>query len=138
MSTIQLRGPFAWIWGGWHVGWLFGLFVVPWAFGLSVAVAYLAVLYMIFAVVEAVGFRINRTRQGPEVVRTLSQFRQWVAQQERWLMVIAMGAGAGDAAAVCLVVSELHPVIGMVLGFTVAAALMPHYAFRGDVGRWYE
>lgn len=132
---IHLRGLFALFWGLWHLVWLFGLFWVPWLWGLEIAVPYLAMLYTAFAFGEIAGLYVNwRRRKEPEVARTLSQVRQWIAAQSKWLKVVALGAGAGDAAAVCLVVSELHPVIGLVLGFTAAAALMPHYAWRGDVG----
>lgn len=129
------------MWVLWHVAWLFGFVWVLRAGWPTSVDMFFAVLYTVFLPVEVLGVVFNHAkRDEPETARTLSQFRQRVAQEGKsesrgvgW-PALAGGSAAIDACVMTMLVSTLHPVIGMVVGFTVFLWLAPHFGWREDVG----
>jgi len=143
MARINLAGTWLWLWGLWHIAWLAGLVVVLAVFGMDVAYYWFVALYSVFLPLEIVGAIDDRRWWKPgrtsERARTLSQFRQWVAQQgkgSKWLgwKALAGGTGLVDATIVGYLVSRVNPVIGVVIGLTVALWLVPHFGWRERVG----
>ncbi|MGE0451073.1 MAG: hypothetical protein AB7Q29_15985 [Vicinamibacterales bacterium] len=132
---IQLRGPFAYAWVLWHAARLFGLmWVVRLGWPVSVD-TYFAILYTAFLPLEIAGAAtIRRDPPGVELVRTLSQSNQWIAQQGRFGQHVAMLSGALDVALLFKLLEPHGLLVAGTASFGLAWRLMGHYAFRKDEG----
>lgn len=159
MSSIKLAGPFLWLWGVWHVCWLAGFVVVAPLFGPEATALWFVALYSWFLPQEIIG--ATRKNQDGRA-RTMSEFRQWVAQQAKpdrpgflddltsW-RGLAAGSGILDAAVMGMIVGHYAmqwsfpfvgalyaPVAGVVIGsmwgLTLALWLVPHFGWRGFFG----
>ena len=159
MTRIHLAGPFVWLWGAWHLVWLAAPWLVWPLWGTDALVATWYGIYAAFLPLEIVGAARN-ARQGDGRARTLSQWRQWLAERAPgdrpgWLddvtswRALAGGTGIYDALVSALLVgaaavaafsdvagptvgAPAGVLVGVAWGLTVAAWLVPHFGWH----RW--
>lgn len=146
MSEIELRGPWLWVWGAWHVLWVAGILWsgAAYALGLDPTWIYVwfATLYTLFFPLEFLGVRGNfRTQAQDErsIARTLSEFRQFLpttaGKGPRGVGWRVLGySGVIDGAIVGLLIYPIWPLVGALVGTIVAIWLSPHFGWRERVG----
>jgi len=140
MSKIRLNGPWLWLWGAWHGAWLFGLIWVPFI-DPDLGPIYFRLLYTVFLPMEIIGALDISDDTGIERAKTLSQWRQFIAQLGKpeasgflsW-GALAGGTGLIDATVVAWLVWDLHPLISIITGLMLALWLVPHFGWRQVVG----
>lgn len=136
---ITLKGRFLWIWGTWHVLWFVCLFWVP-IFRPEWLEVYVRALYTVFLPLEAWGaWEMQNDPPGTDLGTTLSEFRQFVAQQGKgsdatgW-KALAAGTAIGDAVLIWHVFNDVNPLFAAVMATVVWLWLAPHFSFREKVG----
>jgi len=141
----SLAGFWLWPWALWHLCWLAGMFVVPPVMGGAFTLAWYTWLYAAFLPLELAGAYDLRDDRDPRRAKTLSQWRQYVAERAKpgtkgmlsW-KGLAGGSGIFDGAMVGLIVQHNFTdvvgtspalALGMIAGATVAAWLVPHFGW---------
>ncbi len=148
MSTIHIRGPWAYIWGTWHVAWFAGLGLALWQ-GPDFAAWYYVALFLSFLPLEAIGLKDLMNDEGDEIAKQLSQWPQWVAQfanegSTGWLGWKLLAASFGLAYGIVVAASVAHLAMpqfgdlglaaGVFMGIAIAGWLMPHFGWREVFG----
>jgi len=140
---ISLAGFWLWPWAVWHVMWIAGLVVVA-TMGVD-PVTWFTWLYAAFLPLEIAGAIDVHNDTGRERAKTLSQWRQYVAQLGKadtagWLSwkAVAGGSGLVDATLVMMLVRRNLVGFGeawswtaaILVGTTLALWLVPHFGWR--------
>lgn len=141
----SLAGFWVLPWALWHLAWLAGMFVVPPLFGGAFTLSWFTWLYAAFLPLELAGVYDLRDDKDPRRAKTLSQWRQYVAERAKpgthgalsW-KGLAGGSGIFDGTMVGLIV--LHNFIdvvggpaagavGVIIGATMTVWLVPHFGW---------
>lgn len=142
---ISLAGFWIWPWALWHLAWLVGMFAVPPVFGGTFTLTWFTWLYAAFLPLELIGAYDLSNDTDPRRAKTLSQWRQYVAERARpgthgalsW-KGLAGGSGLFDGTMVGLIVGHNFTevagpmaagALGVIAGATVAAWLIPHFGW---------